>query len=110
MECWFHNCNACNTEIPDGEMVELDDAITCECPHCGSRDVTFSTRCETEEVKPIAPCDECGETKPLRQTIDEYGQSFGESHCICQACYNEHPEPDTGRPDWTDLEFVKLCQ
>lgn len=49
------------------------------------------------------PCDDCGEARELRETIDDYGRSFGVSHKVCRECYDERPEPDTGRPDWTDL-------
>lgn len=52
-------------------------------------------------------CDECGETRPVVQTIGDYGLSFGISHLSCRECYNSHPEPDTGRPDWEDFELVE---
>ena len=48
-------------------------------------------------------CDECGETCEVRETVDNYAWSFGASHKVCRECYNETPEPDTGRPDWEDL-------
>ena len=52
---------------------------------------------------PTVCCEECGYRKPLKETIDDYGQSFGISHMVCESCWNEAPEPDTGRPDWEDL-------
>ena len=48
-------------------------------------------------------CAECGEDRPCAETVDDYGLSFGISHRVCRECYESHPEPDTGRPDWTDL-------
>ena len=48
-------------------------------------------------------CDHCGEIAPVRDSVDLYGQSFGIHDYVCEACYDEQPEPDTGRPDWDQL-------
>ncbi len=48
-------------------------------------------------------CDDCGEEREVRQVYDHYAVSFGASYKLCEDCYNDVPEPDTGRPDWTDL-------
>ena len=48
-------------------------------------------------------CDECGEKRPVKQTVDALGRFYGVSHLVCQECYEEAPEPDSGRPDWSDL-------
>ena len=49
-------------------------------------------------------CDECGEKRPVKQTIDDFCcRLHGVSHLVCQECYEEAPEPDTGRPDWSDI-------
>ena len=48
-------------------------------------------------------CDECGEKRPLKQILSAYAQSFGITHFVCQECYEDAPEPDTGMPDWSDL-------
>ena len=50
-------------------------------------------------------CDECGEPhRKIAETVSEYGQSLGMSHRVCRECYESHPEPDTGRPDWEELK------
>ncbi len=48
-------------------------------------------------------CDDCGEETRVRQVYDHYAVSFGASHKMCKECYEDTPEPDTGRPDWEDL-------
>ena len=47
-------------------------------------------------------CDECGGNRETRQIYWDPPQGM-EFH-VCRECYNEAPEPDTGRPDWEDIK------
>jgi len=48
-------------------------------------------------------CIACGETGDLRILVDVWGLLEG----ICEECYKEIPEPDTGMPDFEDLPPLK---
>ena len=43
-------------------------------------------------------CDDCGEPRIVKSLHHE-----DHGYRVCRTCYNETPEPDTGRPDWEDL-------
>lgn len=51
-------------------------------------------------------CNDCHRVRPVREI---YGTNAppGCEYYICWECYEQTPEPDTGRPDWTDLNSTK---
>ena len=54
----------------------------------------------------IALCDDCGEPRIVKTIHDLTWTIAAEevTYRLCRACYNETPEPDTGGPDWEDLQ------
>lgn len=46
-------------------------------------------------------CRECESFNVRMDIVDPWG---GNREYICEHCYNEQPEPDTGRPDFDQLQ------
>lgn len=54
------------------------------------------------EPRPIIDtrCTECG----ADDARSPYAEPYGQEYRLCRECYDDTPEPDTGRPDWEDLQ------